>query len=259
MPKYRGIDQTEIVDSIENALAFLKALDIGPACNDLIALAENPKDLARIRNAKNVEQLVYAMNESDVEYTLTMLGDALRYHARANTDNKGFDILKNVSKWSNSGLRDMGLHRSDVEISEHIAELPSVGNLYGPISGIEGPFQEYGVVFPDQTLGGGNPAEMERQNAKLFEGASAIFDKYYKLNEVELVAVGLIGKRDFSNPENMKKGVSFVATRTVAQAIADAFPDHTVINKNDEVITPQAKSHAANVEKSRAAESERTR
>lgn len=254
MPYYRGVDQNEVAQSIETAVEFLTGLNIGPECNKLAASVTEGNKLENIRNAQTDAKLVTAVNESGAASAFIRLANALYYHAHANTDGKGLDALKGLAKWGAiGGARDMALHPSDMEINDHLNELPAIENIYAPIPGVEYPFDMYGLTVKNASVLSKEEASQLYQE-KLAPKVQEILEPFFAKNEVRMVGVGLVG--EWRNTKTPKTGVVFEATREAAQAVADAFPEHDVINSRDETVSPEKSTHADRVNQGRTASGE---
>lgn len=254
MPHYRGVNQNEVAQSIEAAAEFLTEMNIGPECNQLAASIIEGNKLENIRQAQTDAELVTAVNKSGAESAFIRLAKALYYHAHANTDGKGLEVLKGLSKWGAiGGARDMALHPSDEEINRHLSQLPEIENIHAPIPGIEQPFNTYGLTLKNASALSEKEAWGLYQE-KLAPKVREILEPFFAKNEVRMVGVGLIG--NWQNTKNPKNGVAFEATREAAQAVADAFPEHDVINNRDETVSPGKTNHADRVNQGRAASGE---
>lgn len=257
MPQFRGIEKEDILSSIEAAIDFLKDQDIGPLCNPLIEEAQNEVELNRIRIAKTDEQLRYALNAAEATDVIRILDKALLYHAQVNTNGTGFDIYNNLSRWGGiGGARDFGLSHEDLEIEDYIATLPEL-DIYAPLPGLEHAFDMYGVVLRDAAIGlETSPEEVKAVSARI----SKLLESHWETGDVQASGgQGVVGKWT-PGASDHKWGAPFMCTKNVAQAVADAFPEYTVVNSKDDVIAPsQAQSHADTVTQRRAAGGERTR
>jgi hypothetical protein len=106
MPAYRGVDQAEVLRSINDALELLETHSIGPACQTRIDALRQPSantgglsPLTAIANATDDVGLAAAINASGVNWLFMRASEVLTFHAVANTDGKGLDVLERLHGW----------------------------------------------------------------------------------------------------------------------------------------------------------------
>lgn len=246
MPSYRGISQVEIVSSINDARTLLAAHSTGSALEDHLAKVGD-HTLDAIASAQTDDELAAAIKDSYVEANFVWIAKLLRFHAEADTDNKGLSVYKNLAKWGAlSGARAMILSSVDVEIDKYIASQPedvktkvafnaaAVATQVGSVS----PFKAY-VIEIDGLKEGSMPSD----HPFIEQMCEEITDKYSGNDEFKRLMVGTITADD-----NAPAGIIFFATAPVAIAIADKYSGFTVKTATGTVIPPasnQPKSGSA--------------
>jgi hypothetical protein len=124
MPSYRGVEQSEILRSIDDALELLETHSTGPECQKLIdqlrAGAGSP--LAAIRNAADDQGLAAAIRGSGLNWLFICTAEVLQFHAVNNTDGKGLDTVQRLHAWgAGSGARAMAYYAIDGETDTWLA------------------------------------------------------------------------------------------------------------------------------------------
>lgn len=109
MPSYLGVEQRDVVASINDTLALLETYSIGPAAQAQVdALravdpATGKSKLGAIASALDDMSLLHAVKKSGVTEFFGMVGEVLQFHAQANTDNKGTALWQSLMSWNGFG------------------------------------------------------------------------------------------------------------------------------------------------------------
>jgi hypothetical protein len=125
MPNYRGIDQADVVKSINGALELLETYSPGPKCQENIDKlravdpATNTSILGTIANTTDDKAFIAAVSQA--QGTIGFMGPVLRYHGIENTDGKGLDVYKQLSSWGAlGGARLMAYYPEDGEMDSFL-------------------------------------------------------------------------------------------------------------------------------------------
>jgi hypothetical protein len=108
MPNYRGIDQSDLVRSIDGMLALLETHSTGPECQKRIDGLREPDAAGRtplgtIAAAADDVALAEAVRSSGVTWVLSSCRPLLEYHALTNTDGKGLAAVAAIHAWDGAG------------------------------------------------------------------------------------------------------------------------------------------------------------
>ncbi len=236
MPSYRGISQIEIVSSITDARTLLAAHSTGSALEDHLHKVSDDA-LSAIANAQTDEELSAAIKDSYIEANFVWIAKLLRFHAEADTDNKGLSVYKNLAKWGAlSGARAMILSHVDVEIDQYIASQPdevktkvafnaaAVATQVGSVS----PFKAY-VIEIDGLKEGSMPSD----HPYIEQMCEEITDNYSGNDEFKRLMIGTI-----TADEDAPAGIIFIATAPIAIAIADKYSGFTIKTASGTIIPP---------------------
>lgn len=228
MPRFRGIEQKQVVDSLQNAAQFVLDQKVGPECDAIAQKWLGGENIARLEAATSDAELVNAVRDTNAAGAFTMLQKLLVHHALADTDGKGLEIAQDLSRWGGlSGARAFALFPSDMEIDAHIAQNPTLQAHAGDKLELETPLATYGVVLTEADATNKDALEQRFNDA---------LQPLRARMEVTYHGQGMVGSR-----EGRKSGFMFEGTREAAQAIANAFPDHEVLNEQDERVTAEGK------------------
>src|SRR5690606_17992673 len=105
MPSYRGVDQAELIRSINDALELFETYSSGPVMQGYVdKLREGtPSPLAAIAQAQNDKDLVAAVRGSCPHWLCARAGEVLHFHATNDADGKGRDVLERLVAWNATG------------------------------------------------------------------------------------------------------------------------------------------------------------
>lgn len=105
MPSYRGVDQAELIRSINDALELFETYSSGPVMQGYVdKLREGtPSPLAAIAQAQDDKTLVAALRGSGVHWLFARAGEVLQFHAANDTDGKGRDVMERLTAWNATG------------------------------------------------------------------------------------------------------------------------------------------------------------
>ena len=109
MPSYLGVEQRDVVASINDTLALLETYSGGPAAQAQIdALravdpATGKSKLGAIAAALDDMSLIHAVKNSGVTELFGTLGEVLQFHALQNTDSKGTALWQSLMSWNGFG------------------------------------------------------------------------------------------------------------------------------------------------------------
>lgn len=255
MPSFRGTPQSELMNVIEETLAFIEARALGPQTQATIdALragdANGTSKLSAIAKARSDEALVKAVTDADLTTFFTWGTEFLEYHAKCDTDGKGYTVLRDLVQ---SGL----MNDYTFDPREHLGypkefadfmkghKIRKVFNAVHP--GIrhklddldkESPMAQYGIL---------NDERAEERGPVLKELRSRvqeILEPYAQLREARHIGFDLIERTDEIEAASADWGVMFYATRRAAQAVADALPNKTVVCLDGQRISPQPRPPA---------------
>ncbi|HTK84305.1 MAG TPA: hypothetical protein VL625_04395 [Patescibacteria group bacterium] len=81
MPSYRGVDKKDIVDSVRQAAAYLKRLNLGPVTNQTIDRMLGAARIDTIDRARTDSELRHAIKSTNVSSAMMMFMKVLRFHA----------------------------------------------------------------------------------------------------------------------------------------------------------------------------------
>lgn len=128
MPSYRGIEQSALVRSINDALALLETHSTGPECQKLIdgLRAADPatgvSKLGAIIAAKDDVELATALRGSGASWLFLCTNEVMQYHAVYNTDGTGRDVYERISQWGAAdGARVSAYYPIDGEVDSWLA------------------------------------------------------------------------------------------------------------------------------------------
>jgi hypothetical protein len=119
MPFYRGVEQSVVVQSINDIVDLLKKNPSGPV------VEESFKDFSsdKIAQATTDIELAQAVSESGICGRLCWIHDLLLFHAINDTGGKGREVYKTLMSWdAASGARAAVFDESDAEIEAYIAK-----------------------------------------------------------------------------------------------------------------------------------------
>ncbi|TAL36906.1 MAG: hypothetical protein EPN97_05860 [Alphaproteobacteria bacterium] len=126
MPSYRGVEQADLIKSINEALELLETHSPGPVCQQNIDKlravdpATNQSPLGALAAAMDDQSLVEAVGK--MRWTIGFMGPMIRYHGLNDTDGKGVSVYKQLGAWgATSGARDMAYHEEDGEMDSYLA------------------------------------------------------------------------------------------------------------------------------------------
>jgi len=108
MADYRGIDQSIILSTINEALELLETYSPGPETQKRIEAlrvpgADGVSPLGMIASAKDNKELAAAIGSSGATYLVNRLHSVLEFHALNDTDGKGKGVLVALHKWGGIG------------------------------------------------------------------------------------------------------------------------------------------------------------
>lgn len=128
MPNYRGIEQSALVKSIEDAFELLETHSTGPECQKLIDAmravdpATGVSPLGAIKSATDNVALANAVGSSGASWLLICTTEVLQYHAVYNTDGKGRDVYERIAQWGgDDGARVAAYYPIDGEVDSWLA------------------------------------------------------------------------------------------------------------------------------------------
>src|SRR3972149_4950142 len=239
MPSYRGVSQADLIRSINDALELLETHSTGPVLqkriDDLRAPdASGQSKLGAIAAAQDDVSLVSAVRGSGVMWLFARAHKVLKFHARNNTDGKGYDIVSRLVSWgAMSGAMTMEYNAFDREFDAFLQK-QSLKNGFNKLRSAlggkgamesSGPLSRYGVVLEDLTSGkiDWHHPSIETIRKKVDQ----VLAPFYPLDEVEMTAIGLI---DHFPQKGAPRGIIFISSARAAQAVADALPDMKVID-----------------------------
>jgi len=245
MPSYRGVDQVEIVLSIQESVSFLRKHSTGPELTGHLAEITQ-RNLADIATAQTDLDLVNAVRESGVEGRLCWIADLIRFHESRNTDGKGKDLAARLAAWDAfSGARAMVLTPLDVEIEAYIKKnrtpLSVLRETFsrGRQQERPGALQRYGLIIDDLTEKRVNWTDSAVQDIR--KEAEKVLQPFFELNEVTMTG---IGSPVFTPAEKKPMGVIFESTRRAAEAVAAAFPAYRVLDSKGNPVPPKSGPNA---------------
>lgn len=318
MPSYRGVEQADLIRTVNDALAMLETHSTGPVMQGHIdglrkVDANGASKLGALAAAKTDEEFVAAVRGSGLHWLFGRAGDVLQYHAVNDTDGKGAAILQDLVKWNATGgamtleynkldeetdtwlvlnyARQTGRTEENLEklvmvmdaVSQNkvavsngfLAAVRLVDKTHGntpdadlkkifldldlherhivktslsalfTLDGMQGSmaFQpaisRYGVVIDELTAGKVNWTDKSVEAVRM-EVEKAL-SPFYKLDEVEMTGIGLIGDWSKQKPETMPQGVIFQSSARAAQAVADALPGMKVLDLEGHAVPPRKK------------------
>jgi hypothetical protein len=128
MVSYRGVAQSDLVKSINDALELLETHSTGPECQKLIDAmravdpATGVSKLGAIAAAANDKDLATAVRGSGASWLFICADEVLQYHAVYNTDGKGRDVAERLSQWgAGDGARVSAYYPIDAEVDSWLA------------------------------------------------------------------------------------------------------------------------------------------
>ena len=245
MPSYRGIDRDDVYSSIIAARDFLRRHSTGAHLDAHLAKVDDAA-LAPIAAATDDRALVQAIAASGIEGNFIWIARLLRFHQGANTAGRGRAVVAGLSRWgAHHGARAAVGTAVDSEIDRYIARRPlkrlraAFADRAGALRD-DGPLKRFCLVVDGMAEGRIHwtaPAV-----GKLSEAVSEKLRPYYELHEVSSFGIGL-GGGALVYAKNQPQGVIFTATRRAAQAVADAFPQMTLVDEKLAVVPPAAGPH----------------
>lgn len=98
MPRFRGVDAKDIAQSIQDALALLRAHSTGP---ELDAFCDHAEAAIRPGNiaAQPDDKALARYMRKHAHSPFVMVADLLLHHARFDTDGKGLDVYQRLGAW----------------------------------------------------------------------------------------------------------------------------------------------------------------
>jgi hypothetical protein len=121
MVDYRGVEKQDIINSLQQAEAFLRRLDMGPATVKVLDdwLAKDP--YAKIEAATTREALATAMKQMQSTSVFLRAGDIFVHHALVDTDGVGRKIFEGLGAWGGlSGTITADYRPTDEEQDAHL-------------------------------------------------------------------------------------------------------------------------------------------
>lgn len=235
MPSYRGFDQRDIFRSIMAARAFLLRHNDGPELRMHLAKVDDAQ-LQAIADATDSPQLAAAIDASRIEDNFIFVRHLLEYHADANTAYEGRNILAGLRVWGAlTGNRAMAHTALDAEIEDYIRNRPLLERARAAFNRLrpqqEGAFQHY--VLAIEGMAEGRIKWNDARAETLAESVQDRLEPFVRLNEARNICIGMMT----SHPAD-PQGIVFTATRRAAQAVANAFPQYRLIDRNGQDITP---------------------
>jgi len=108
MPSYRGVEQADLVRTVNDALAMLETHSTGSVLQGHIDGLRKPdaggvSKLGALSAAKTDAEFVAAVRASGVQWLFSRVSDVLQFHAVNNTGGKGEEILNGLVKWNATG------------------------------------------------------------------------------------------------------------------------------------------------------------
>lgn len=217
--------------------------------NDLAAFGTFNGMTTHEYRASDAEEQLYLMTRYAEHHAKSgnqsVLQTVIDGFAERNKDRDYTDIQKTLSSFvtaartgNNTELSNvfnqMDLHERHIITSalQHAAGLDSAMQAVRA----KGPHQAYGIAFTNL------PRNFEQQRTVLepiLNKIEPVIEKYAKTGDVEMgVMLGIIRQKD---PNKKLSGLSFFVTPRVAQEIARALPNHTLIDyEGNQVISKQA-------------------
>lgn len=110
MAIYRGIEQAEILSSIQNAKVLLEKHSTGAESKKMLARLDaadetGQSSLQKIAAAQDDKSLADAVRSSGAAGIFSQLHDLMEYHAYADTDGKGGAVFDSIAAWN--GMSEM--------------------------------------------------------------------------------------------------------------------------------------------------------
>lgn len=125
MPSYRGVSQTDLIQSINDALELLETHSPGPGIQKnidnlrVVDPATNQSPLGKLAAAQDDLQLVEAVR--GLWQVTGFMSPLYCFHAMEDTDGKGLNVYKQLGAWgATSGARDMAYHEEDGEMDSYL-------------------------------------------------------------------------------------------------------------------------------------------
>ena len=122
MVDYRGVDKEDVINSLRQAEAFLRQLNLGPATTKNLDswLAKDP--YSKIEAATDRKALAQAMSETGSAWVFLRAGQVFRHHALADTNGIGLKIYQGVASWGGfDGAMTLEYGQVDEEHQVHLA------------------------------------------------------------------------------------------------------------------------------------------
>jgi len=128
MAAYLGVNQLDLITSINDGLALLETYSPGPECQTRIdALravdpATGQSTLGAIATATDDVSLAAAVSQSGVNWVFARMGNVLRFHAAHDTDGIGSSVHQKLTAWNaTGGAMTMEYNRVDEECDTWLA------------------------------------------------------------------------------------------------------------------------------------------
>lgn len=253
---YHGVSKDEIIQSVQNAAAFILSLNIGPRNNEWASSFAAGADACKpIKAAQSPQELKDALMPFCAEISRCFY--VLHAHAMMDTNSKGKDAYVALCRWRAFG--NMSLHQSqaDRERDEHLKRAASYlspsysmacarhilnshrikGDALDPKRFAVEPVHTFGIVMETGT--------------RPVSGAEYASDPYQKqLRELDDLLQEDMNMRDVRHITvesfEVEKGkhiycVGFISTHAVAEKVAAHFKDKQIITEKGElVVSPQS-------------------
>ncbi|MBI1216582.1 MAG: hypothetical protein GC185_12290 [Alphaproteobacteria bacterium] len=219
MPSYRGIEQADLVKTLNDALELLENHSIGPVCQSRIddlrktdpATGQSP--LGGIAAAKDTKELVQALRGSGATGLLLFVAPVMQYHGLADTDGKGREVFKALNETGvMNGARMLAYTPLDAEKDSFLAaEYAKRAAAAGGLKKISSLFKQAAMLGGDGVSGARHFGKLVRMARKGADDA-ALKQAFLKLDLRErhqLVDAGAIacGMHWAQNREFLSSGV----------------------------------------------------
>ncbi|MDE1153665.1 MAG: hypothetical protein PW788_14110 [Micavibrio sp.] len=109
MPSYLGLDQKQLIASINDGLALLESYSPGPVCQSHIDDLRTPdaatgvSRLGAITAATDDVALAKAVRGSGINWVFSRMNDVLQFHAEHNTGGTGTAVYQSLAGWNATG------------------------------------------------------------------------------------------------------------------------------------------------------------
>jgi len=128
MPSYLGLDQQQLLASINDGLALLETYSPGPECQKRIDDLRTPdaatgvSKLGAIAAAADDKALATAVRASGLPWIFSRMGEVLQFHAEENTQGTGTAVYQSLASWNAIGAAmTMEYNRVDEECDTWLA------------------------------------------------------------------------------------------------------------------------------------------